>query len=131
ASSPSVSLRLNDGDGGWAPNIVLDQMQWGAYRLVVGQIDGNAPLDVLFGDGYNTRWIRGSAINGWSPGTSDSEQFTGGDSWLALTEFGFDGDGFTDLLIVSRWSPQVTFARGMGNGTFVAQGEVSVCNQGA
>ena len=84
----------------------------------------------MFAEGYNTVWVPGSMFGGWSPGQSGGHQFTGGDSWLTLTEFGFDGDGFTDLMVASQWEPKVVFSRGQGNGTFTQQGEAFVCNPG-
>jgi len=128
AGGALFTVRRNDGNGGWGPVMTVEAGAFPSYRVVIGQIDGNAPLDIVFGEGYNTRWIRGSATNGWSPGTQGSIQLTGGDSWVVLTQFGFDGDNFTDLMVASRWSPLVSFARGMGNGTFVEQGQAPICN---
>jgi hypothetical protein len=131
--SPCSILR-NDGNGGWGPVIEVVPVSLfvlGMHRIEVGQIDGNAPLDIVYPDGYNTQWIRGSANNGWSPGPAGSTGFTGGDSWIALTQLGFDGDSFTDLMVASRWEPKVVVARGMGNATFVEHGEVFICNPGA
>jgi hypothetical protein len=128
--SPSTVM-LNDGVGGWTTVEVDVPNNFGSYRLLLAQIDGGGPLDLLFSEGYNTLWVPGDPFGGWSPGTLDSEQFTGGDSWLATAHFAFDGDQITDLLIASRWEARVATARGTGDGNFTQVGDASVCNPGA
>lgn len=62
----------------------------------------------------------------------DSHQFTGGDSWMALTEFAFDGDDITDVVVASQWESKVALGRGLGNGMFEQLvNDVDVCNPGA
>lgn len=122
----------NDGAGGWEdpPSEIDVGFLFDSFRIVVGQIDGNAALDVVFAEGYNTVWYPGVNFNGWQPGNPGGMQFTGGDSWVFLTEFGFDGDGFADLLVASQWDARIAFARGQGNGSFTLQGMAEVCNLG-
>jgi hypothetical protein len=124
------TVMLNDGVGGWESVLVEVSFGFSSYRLLLGQIDGNAPLDLVYSEGYNTRWIPGTPFGGWSPGTAASAQFTGGDSWLALTQFG-DGDNFTDLLVASQWDANIAIVRGQGDGTAMQVGDAAVCNPGA
>lgn len=128
ASGELFTVLLNDGDGGWTP-IEVDPgfFPGGLHAPKLGQLDGSAPLDIVYGEGYNTQWIRGSNQGGWSPGPTGNEQFSGGDSWVALTEFGFDGDGFTDVLVSSAFIPEIHFASGQGNGSFTQLGVTQAC----
>lgn len=128
-----ISSRMNDGMGGFEQPDVLDPGGLGTdrTRVVLGQFDGNAPLDAAWGDGYNTDTVRGNGFQGWTFGTTGGDQFTGGDSWVAVTEWGFDGDGFTDLAVSSQWEAKVSIVRGMGNATFTEHGQVEICNAGS
>jgi hypothetical protein len=127
-----LSSRMNDGMGGFESPDVLDPGALGSEstRVVLGQFDGNMPLDAAWGDGYNTDWVRGNGFQGWTFGTAGSGQFTGGDSWVEVTEWGFDGDGFTDLAVTSQWESRVSIVRGMGNATFTEHGSVEICEPG-
>jgi hypothetical protein len=131
ADGDPSSVMLNDGVGGWESVEVDVGFSFSSYRMLLGQIDGNAPLDFLYSEGYNTRWIPGAPFGGWSPAAPGSQQFTGGDSWLALTTFAVDGDDFSDLLVASQWEARVAIARGFGDGTFEQIGSANVCNPGA
>lgn len=128
-----LSSRMNDGMGGFESPDMLDGggLAIESTRVVLGQFDGNMPLDAAWGDGYNTDWVRGNGFQGWTFGTAGSEQFTGGDSWVEVTEWGFDGDGFTDLAVTSQWEGRVSIVRGMGNATFTEHGSVEICNPGS
>ncbi len=130
---PLISTRLNDGAGGWEFPQMFDPGGLGteATRIQIGQFDGNAPLDLVWADGYNTDWVRGTAMAGWTPGAPGTAQFTGGDSWVEVTEWGFDGDGFTDLAVTSQWTGVVSIDRGMGDGTFMEHGQVEICESGS
>jgi hypothetical protein len=129
----AISSRMNDGMGGWEQPDMLEPGGLGTdrTRIQLGQFDGNMPLDATYGDGYNTNWVRGNGFQGWTFGTEGSAQFTGGDSWVEVTEWGFDGDGFTDLAVTSQWEAKVSVARGMGNGMFVEHGQVNICEPGS
>ncbi len=129
---PYTILR-NLGAGNWTAPIMIDTggLANEDTRVVIGQLDGNAPLDFVRGDGYNTVWQLGNAWNGWSPAQDGSNQFTGGDAWVALTEWGFDGDGLPDMAVSSRWEARVSIVRGMGNATYEQHGDVMVCNSGS
>jgi hypothetical protein len=131
ADGSTLTVLLNDGVGGWDSVEVMVGFSFANYRLLLGQVDGNAPLDLFYGDGYNTNWIPGEPFGGWSPGTPDSVQLTGGDSWLALTKFGFDGDDFPDLFVASQFEARISIARGTGNGSFEQIADADVCNPGA
>lgn len=125
----AVCSRMNDGMGGveMPDMIALGGLATERTRVQLGQFDGNMPLDPVWGDGYNTNWIRGNGFQGWTFGTPGNEQFTGGDSWVEITEWGFDGDGFTDLAVASQFSGHVSIVRGMGNAMFVQHAQVELC----
>ncbi|MFV8754609.1 FG-GAP-like repeat-containing protein [Nannocystaceae bacterium ST9] len=124
--------RMNDGMGGWEfPDMLQPAGGVAIGRVQLGQFDGNAPLDAVWAEGYNTRWARGNAFSGWTFGTEGWSQFTGGDFWVEVTEWGFDGDGFTDLAVTSQWEAKVSITRGMGNATFTEVGQVPICEAGS
>lgn len=104
--------------------------------LVVDNFDGNAALDVAWSDGYNICFLLGSVdFNGVysmgdGSGCSESLQIFE-DGFVAATEYGFDGDGFRDIVVAASWGPMLTAVRGNGNGTFMEMGAaangVDVC----
>lgn len=127
--SPLTAMR-NDGNGGWLPVEIEGGFLFGSYPIALAQFDASPQLDVVFAEGYNTVWVLGDSQGGWSPGDVGGAQWTGGDSWLTVTEFGFDGDGFMDLVVASRWTPSLAILRGNGNGTFTSQGQIDACEGG-
>ncbi len=91
----------------------------------VGNMDLDPAIDILATEGYNTnvflgRVSGGGYTAGGTGGSSDgSVQATGGDSHLVVTEFGFDGDGFADVVVASRFGGGgVVAVRGNGDATF-------------
>jgi hypothetical protein len=127
-----ICSRMNDGLGGWELGDLYDSpLGTDRTRIQLGQIDGNMPLDPAWGDGYNTRYVRGNGFQGWTFGTAGSSQFTGGDAWVEFTEWGFDGDGLADMAVTSQWEAKVSVVRGMGNATFIEHGQVEICQSGS
>lgn len=96
--------------------------------LVVDNFDGNAALDVAWSDGYNICFLFGNVdFNGvysmgdGGGGCDESIQIFE-DAFVAATEYGFDGDGFRDLVVAASWGPMLAAVRGNGNGTFQEMG---------
>jgi FG-GAP-like repeat len=120
---------LNNGAGQFPGNgdAVATNSIFPSVSLVIDNFDGNAALDVAHSDGYNICFLLGSVdFNGMygmgdGSGCSSSIQVFE-DGFVAATEYGFDGDGFRDLVVAASWGPMLTAVRGNGNGTFMTMG---------
>lgn len=120
---------LNNGGGQFPGNgaAVSAGSIFAQSSLVVDNFDGNAALDVAYSDGYNICFLLGNVdFNGtYSMGDlgscSESIQVFE-DGFVASTEYGFDGDGFRDLVVAASWGPVLAAVRGNGNGTFMTTG---------
>ncbi|MGH1344187.1 MAG: FG-GAP repeat domain-containing protein [Nannocystales bacterium] len=124
ASRQAVWL-LNNGVGAFQGGGFVDLGFGGPEGMGVGNMDLDPAIDIVATEGYNTnvflgRMSGGNYIAGPSGGGSDgSVQATGGDSHVAVTEFGFDGDGFADVVVASRFGGGgVVPVRGNGDATF-------------
>lgn len=122
------------GEAAWFLNNGVGQLQGGGAAnagfggpegMGVGNMDLDPAIDILATEGYNTNVFLGRVSGGnYSAGNAmggsdGSVQATGGDSHLVVTEFGFDGDGFADVVVASRFGGgDVVAVRGNGDATF-------------
>jgi len=124
-TSGEVAWFLNNGVGQIQDGGSVSAGFGGPAGMGVGNMDLDPAIDILATEGYNTnvflgRTSGGSYTAGDSGGGSDgSVQATGGDSHLVVTEFGFDGDGFADVVVASSFGGgEVMAVRGDGDATF-------------
>jgi hypothetical protein len=123
---------LDNGAGQFPGNgsAVIDGTIFATASLVVDNFDGNSALDVAYSDGYNICFMLGNVdFNGvysmGQGGNCNSSIQVFEDGFVAATEYGFDGDGFRDLVVAASWGPFLTAVRGNGNGTFMTTGAAS------
>lgn len=124
-TSGEVAWLLNNGVGQLQNGGSVNAGFGGPEGMGVGNMDLDPAIDILATEGYNTnvylgRVSGGSYTAGTTTGGSDgSVQATGGDSHLVVTEFGFDGDGFADVVVATRFGGgDVVAVRGNGDATF-------------
>ncbi len=124
-TSGEVAWFLNNGVGQLQNGGAADTGFAGPEGMGVGNMDLDPAIDILATEGYNTNVFLGRVSGGnYTAGDADggndgSVQATGGDSLLVVTEFGFDGDGFADVVVATRFGGgDVAAVRGNGDATF-------------
>jgi len=128
-AQPETRWFLNNGVGQFPGNgsAVSGFTLFTSPSLVVDNFDGNAALDVAWSDGYNICFLLGNVgfdgVYSMGQGGDCNESIqVFEDGFVSATEYGFDGDGFRDLVVAASWGPMLTAVRGNGNGTFMTMG---------
>jgi hypothetical protein len=98
-----------------------DGLGGGSYNgLEIFQGDADPSADVMVSSAYNHSFAPGGVSgNAWSFGDKVSDGVPGeGAGGMSGTEFGFDGDGFSDVVGLNVYYAQAYILLGNGDGTF-------------
>ncbi len=145
AETNTLSIRLNDGSGGFLPQKLdvnlsdLVSRRVGAQQrflqptsIVTGDFDGIAGIDVAITGNFsrNVLVLRNFDVEGFDPeqgefGFSDEQLIETGDEPLDIVAGQFAGDAATDLVVLNKGDNTVRILTNNGSGMFTANAPIN------